>query len=801
MNIEIKDKNIFVNGVETVVVAGEVHYFRLKPEKWQEALTKLKEAGFNAVATYIPWFVHQQTEDQLDITGKYNSQYDIVSFLKLVEENDLLIIPRPGPFIMAELMGDGIPLWVKEKHPGCLPMSWDNKLGTTVDLDYMEAGFLEEADKWLQTIIPVIAEYQGRNLIGTQIDNEMGMLSWVSNNPILNDNSTAMLSEFIDQKYPEFKATLNISNDSELKQYVQSPKGENEVLFHRILHEFTREKFVIYTNLLVASFKKYGLDNSKFFINIHGTDQSRLGGYPIGISQLYKTYQDNDELISGSDIYFDNLNSSNIHDTYLAAIYTEAFNNENQPLTTLEYNGSNSDFELDNSKHALARANHHRARMLLGQGTKLFNYYLFSGGTNWLTNTPIGDGIDRIATTAENHGWCSPLRSDLSYNYQFNEISNFGHTVSNLQNKIGAMQPKLDKIAIGFIPEYFADEYCYPQADEFSVMRDKIRRDTKDYANNVLYHYLILKNYLPFAIDLENKQLNVENVETLALNTTYYMSEKIQSKISAYIKNGGKFIFYGPIPIYDMYGNECTILRDTLKLKHKKTIDHYDDNQRLAIEPIGIAADVPTSFHNYAEIWETKYNTIPVLSVYETGDITGVIIDDEIHGCIIPCEYKCNIELFDIVFAKLNISKILRVETTFIGTFINVLENNNKETLINIINTDDISREVQIEYDELSLDIQLEPLEARLLPVNLQNENYTLCYATNEIVHAKVDSLKFKLAGNTINIQLETNCEICLPDNYAIKYEDNKYTITTISRQYGEDYLEITFKERTANEL
>ena len=52
-----------INGRETYLLMGEIHYFRMPPEGWRPALERLKECGCNAVAYYVPWFVHQPQED------------------------------------------------------------------------------------------------------------------------------------------------------------------------------------------------------------------------------------------------------------------------------------------------------------------------------------------------------------------------------------------------------------------------------------------------------------------------------------------------------------------------------------------------------------------------------------------------------------------------------------------------------------------------------------------------------------------------------------------------------------------
>lgn len=53
-NIEVRDGKVMIDGKPEILISGEVHYYRLKREEWQDRLTKLKAAGMNAVASYIP---------------------------------------------------------------------------------------------------------------------------------------------------------------------------------------------------------------------------------------------------------------------------------------------------------------------------------------------------------------------------------------------------------------------------------------------------------------------------------------------------------------------------------------------------------------------------------------------------------------------------------------------------------------------------------------------------------------------------------------------------------------------------
>ncbi|MFE5030125.1 beta-galactosidase [Streptomyces sp. NPDC056656] len=76
-SVTYRDKQFLIDGEPAVVLAGEIHYFRLKRADWQSRLDKAKEAGLNAVATYIPWMGHETADGSIDVTGRTRPERDL----------------------------------------------------------------------------------------------------------------------------------------------------------------------------------------------------------------------------------------------------------------------------------------------------------------------------------------------------------------------------------------------------------------------------------------------------------------------------------------------------------------------------------------------------------------------------------------------------------------------------------------------------------------------------------------------------------------------------------------------------
>lgn len=796
MNIEFKQKKIYIDNEPIIIMAGEIHYFRLKPSQWQHAIDELKAAGMNTVASYIPWVIHEQIEGDFDLDGKYKEQYNLNKFLDLVLANDLYFIPRPGPYTMAEMVGDGIPPWVSEKHPDCKPETWNGVMGTTVDLDYLHPGFLSEAKKWYSKVIPVLAKYQGKNLLGVQLDNEMGMLAWVSNCPVLNDNTVQLFIEYLHANNLESSLEVSTSNFKDFKAYCQNPEGSGASKFHDVLLDFYRHKIKVYTEQLEEWCYEFGLEKSTIYmINVHGTGGGGLYGYPIGLSQLYKSYENKSNYLSGSDIYFDSLSVHKIHDTYLSSAMTEALNSNDQPLTSLEFNSSDTDFGFDHGRRALAVTNNHRGRLLLGQGTKLFNFYLFTGGFNDFMNQPLGDGIDRIASTGEKHGYGAPIRQDMTRNYIFDQTAQFGNLVKNLNEKLSSMLQIQDKINIAFIPDYFKNEFVSPDCKNHQQIVNNIKRHTMDGSNEVLIRYLLLRNYMPTCINVQDKPIDRNKTDVLVVNSARYMAQNTQLNLADFLASGGKLIMYGQVPEFDLTGNPCTVLRDKLKLDVKSEIDRgYPSKKRISLVPCGFANGLAATFREQATPISTTYNSESFIKTYDTQETVGLLIEDEVTAAIITCAYRCDMALFDRLMTVLNVEKKVTIDTEFVGINATLLANENGEMFLNAINLDDIERKAKFTIDEMEVDVDFEMLDAIMMPINIQTPDYTINVANQELYKFDEGSIIFRLSSNNAKIIITTDKQVEIPNNYHKNIVDNVYTITTDYRLYEEQYLTIRLK-------
>lgn len=96
------EKYFTKNGKPYFLISGEIHYFRIKPELWKNHLRLLKESGANTVSTYIPWDWHEIGDGVFDFEGKTEPARNLIRFIELCKKENLQMIVKPGPYILAE---------------------------------------------------------------------------------------------------------------------------------------------------------------------------------------------------------------------------------------------------------------------------------------------------------------------------------------------------------------------------------------------------------------------------------------------------------------------------------------------------------------------------------------------------------------------------------------------------------------------------------------------------------------------------------------------------------------------------
>ncbi|CAA3010880.1 beta-galactosidase-like [Olea europaea subsp. europaea] len=160
-SVSYDHKAISVNGQRRILISGSIHYPRSTPEMWPDLIQKAKDGGLDVIQTYVFWNGHEPEP------GKYyfGGRYDLVKFIKLVQQAGLYVHLRVGPYACAEWNFGGFPVWLKYV-PGISfrtnngPFKAAMQKFTTKIVNMMKAERLYES--------------QGGPIILSQIENEYG---------------------------------------------------------------------------------------------------------------------------------------------------------------------------------------------------------------------------------------------------------------------------------------------------------------------------------------------------------------------------------------------------------------------------------------------------------------------------------------------------------------------------------------------------------------------------------------------------------------------------------------------------
>nr|ALE18238.1 GAL [Pyrus x bretschneideri] len=132
---------------------------------WPDLIQKAKAGGLDVIQTYVFWNGHEPSP------GKYyfEDRYDLVKFIKLVQQAGLFVNLRIGPYVCAEWNFGGFPIWLKYV-PG-IAFRTDNEPFKAAMQKFTEKIVnMMKAEKLFQT--------QGGPIILSQIENEFGPVEW-----------------------------------------------------------------------------------------------------------------------------------------------------------------------------------------------------------------------------------------------------------------------------------------------------------------------------------------------------------------------------------------------------------------------------------------------------------------------------------------------------------------------------------------------------------------------------------------------------------------------------------------------
>ncbi|RAP77608.1 beta-galactosidase [Paenibacillus montanisoli] len=801
--IEIINKQIVIDGTPQLIMCGEVHYYRLQKHEWQDRIDKLKDAGCNAVASYVPWLCHEPEEGQFDLDGRTRPELDLAGFIDLCQANGLYFFVRPGPFIMAEMKNEGIPFWVYEKYPEVIPYGWDGAQATTRTLDYMAPNFLAAARNWYAAVMAVIAPRlhgKGGSIIGVQLDNEIGMLSWVSNCPDLTEHVVADFAAWLGRTYGEAELKqrypFSLEEGAERLKAIRSPEESYSAELLHDLGYYMRNRFARYVAALREYAEEFGVTGVPFIVNIHGTGGGRGFTFPIGISQLYESYTQGPGYLSGSDIYFGDLTMSNFQDLYLINGFMDAVHLPDQPLTSLEFECGDGNYGNNYGGRYDVSAADFKTRMCIAQGNRMINYYLMTGGINYRMDQKIGDGNDRVAFTGERHGFAAPVSPEGELNYTYPRMQRAIKTMMAVKDKLAVMNEERDGVAFAFIPDYYMTEYRYPKSGRTKEIVQNIEANRAYGGWEIMARGMLLAGYRFGSVDIQNKPLDPSATPVLALPCARYLSAAIQRKLADYLNAGGGLLLYGEVPQFDMEGKPCTILSDALGIQVEGFI-HNGPHSWPSIMTEGWAAGRPEVHTGFAQRLAPGDGEV-FMRLYDSGAVCGVEAKaGRGRAIVIAASYSGDVPLFKTALERLGVEAGLTHDNRHYGIFTTSTANAEGERFLHVLNLDGFEKELSLSERGTKLfggrKLAVGSKDGYMLPLGVSFGDVRISYATAEINAVSSDAISFRLTQPEDVIAVETERGIAPSEDYIVDEQDGIKLVVSRKHAKIDDKLTLKF--------
>jgi Beta-galactosidase len=152
-----------LDGKPFQIISGEMHPARIPEQYWRHRIQMAKAMGCNTISAYIFWNYHEQQEGIFDFTS---DNHNIGEFFRIVQDEGMWLIIRPGPYVCAEWELGGIPPYLLR-----IP---------DIKLRCLDARYMAAAGRYIARLAEEIRPFQitkGGPLLMIQVENEYGSYS------------------------------------------------------------------------------------------------------------------------------------------------------------------------------------------------------------------------------------------------------------------------------------------------------------------------------------------------------------------------------------------------------------------------------------------------------------------------------------------------------------------------------------------------------------------------------------------------------------------------------------------------
>ena len=602
------------NGKPYFVISGEIHYFRLDPKLWEKHLKLLKDSGANTTSTYIPWDWHEYEENKFDFTGETNPARNLIKYIKLCKKVGLDLIVKPGPYILAEYEGQGLPQWLLNKASKNAHAQDENGNVISPDLmSYMSDEYLHYSFLWYNEIMPIISEHQESNggpITMMQVCNEVGVFQWLSGKIDYNEKVLKLYNEYLVDKYKSIEK-LNSTYGAKYNTFekLSAPVGKIEnkqdYCAYYDFHLFYRHFYAMYLDTLIKKIKIFNI-NVQLTHNIPGWIYGNAAELPMLISTYEEIMRTRDDILFGLDHIPEFVSFRNAHSDLACNKILEAMQPYG-PVWAAEFQCGTREHHVKSDANDLETFYF----ASLAHGLNSFNYYMFSQGIN-----PAGKGFFGKTFYYQTAATAKAVKSSL-----YDVIKKVNGFINKEKENLLQSKTKSD-ICVGLYKPYFYTELTTSQMlkdKRLDVEKLGLQFDPRFVREEIFFNGLLrglqTLNFSYDIQDLENTSIeSLLKYKQLWITTTEFMDADTQSLLVKYVKMGGHLILYPVIPTMDLYLNECAILKEKLNIKVSKS----PSPNKVTV--FGIE-DLFTVFRD-KQIFESTKNE--VVATTENGETCGI---------------------------------------------------------------------------------------------------------------------------------------------------------------------------------
>lgn len=559
MRFSVKDNNFYLDGNRIFLNSGEIHYFRIRYELWDRHLDEAVTAGLKAVSTYVPWAWHEEKEGFFDFDGHSCPEKDLNGWLRKCKEHGLLAIVKPGPFILAEFRGAGLPDWFLDRYGEAVRMRTSRGVRVMSDgVSLFNRDYLDRVRLWYDHVMPVIRSHElqaGGPVIMMQVCNEIGVFSWLARQA---DYGNEVRKRFISWVAEKYRTVSEVNRQwgtayGSFDEVDLPPDGRDQYSSpadrgrDNAWHSFWRRYYGDYLRMLSSLIRERGV-TVPLYHNLPGWIYGNGYEFPVNITMYEDLFRGRSEIIFGVDHIPEFVSYRNLHDDRIINDITLAMQGGG-PLFAAEFQSGSREYHVVTNPREMELF----YKASIANGLRGWNFYMFSQGRN----------VSRRGYSGDTFYWFTPLDADGRRGSAWAAVEKMSRMTS-VAGDIIVNSVRRAEVCVLFYPHWYATELERPagEAAELTCVPSAIRRPA--------YFDGLLKALQVLNIDYDMADLSRASPESLARYrqvwafATDEMDAPAQMTLAGYVTGGGHAVIYPFLPDRETSQQPCTLLRDTI---------------------------------------------------------------------------------------------------------------------------------------------------------------------------------------------------------------------------------------------